>query len=52
MNIIKDVATGEKTYKEEKLLDRTFTPKMYLLPISTDEIKKNQGTLLQSETWR
>lgn len=52
MNIIKDVATGEKAYKEEKLLDRTFTPKMYLLPISTDEIKKNQGTLLQSETWR
>lgn len=52
MTITKDVVTGKKTYKEEKLLERKFNSKMYLLPISTDEIKKNNGTLLQSETWR
>ena len=45
-------ATEKKVYKEEKLLERVFTPQMYLLPISTDEIKKNKGTLLQTETWR
>ena len=43
---------GLKVYKEEKLLERVFTPQMYLLPISTDEINKNKGTLLQTETWR
>lgn len=52
MTITKDVATNKKTYKEEKLLERVFTEKMYLLPIATEEIKKNNGTLLQTETWR
>lgn len=52
ITITKDVATGRKTYAEEKLLNRVFTPEMYLLPIATEEIKKNNGTLLQTETWR
>lgn len=52
MTITKDVNTGKKTYAEEKLLNRVFTPQMYLLPIATEEIKKNNGTLLQTETWR
>lgn len=52
MVITKNVSTGIKTYKEEKLLQRVFTPQMYFLPIATDEIKKNNGTLLQTETWR
>ena len=52
MTITKDINTEKKVYKEEKLLERVFTPQMYLLPISTDEIKKNKGTLLQTETWR
>lgn len=52
MAVIKDVTTGKKQYKEELLLERVFTPKMYLLPIAASEIKKNNGTLLQTETWR
>lgn len=47
----KEIATNEKTYKEEKLLERVFAEKMYLLPIGAEEIKKNNGTLLQAETW-
>lgn len=52
ITITKDVNTGKKTYQEEKLLERVFTPQMYLLPIATDEIRKNNGTLLQTKTWR
>lgn len=52
ITITKDIDTGKKVYKEEKLLERAFTPQMYLLPISNAEIKKNKGTLLQTETWR
>ncbi len=52
MTITKDVASGVKTYKEEKLLEKVFTSQMYLLPIATEELKKNNGTLLQTETWR
>ncbi|MFA5328083.1 MAG: RagB/SusD family nutrient uptake outer membrane protein [Prolixibacteraceae bacterium] len=52
MDIIKDGTTGVKTYSPVKLLERKFTDQMYLLPISTDEIRKNNGTLLQSVTWR
>ncbi len=52
MDVIKDVTTGVKTYTPVKLLERTFTEQNYLLPISTSEIKKNEGTLLQSVTWR
>jgi starch-binding outer membrane protein, SusD/RagB family len=52
MDITKNITTGEKTYTPVILLKRTFTAKNYLLPIATDEIKKNKGTLLQSVTWR
>lgn len=52
MDIIKDVNTGVKTYTPVLLLKRAFTEKNYLLPIETDEIKKNKGALLQSLTWR
>ncbi len=52
MDITKDVNTGEKTYTPVLLLKRTFTEKNYLLPIQTNEIKKNKGTLLQTITWR
>ena len=41
-----------KTYKDELLLERVFKPEMYLLPIATDEIRKNDGKLLQTPTWR
>lgn len=51
MTIIKE-ADGKKTYKVEKLLDRVFKPQMYLLPIATDEIRKNDGKLQQTRTWR
>ena len=51
MEIIKDVNTGVKTYNPVKLLDRTFLPKMYLLPIQTDEILKTNGTLTQTPGW-
>ena len=51
MEIIKDVNTGVKTYTPVKLLDRTFLPKMYLLPIQTDEILKTKGTLTQTPNW-
>lgn len=52
VKIIKDVATGEKTYEEELLLDRKFYDTMYLLPIATEEILRNNGTLQQTRTWR
>ena len=52
MNITKDVTTGVKTYTSTLLSDRSFPDQMYFLPISTAEIKKNKGTLLQSVTWR
>ena len=34
-----------KAYKDELLLERVFKPEMYLLPIATDEIRKNDGKL-------
>lgn len=52
MTITKDINTGKKTYEEVLLSKRVFTSKMYLLPIASDELKKNRGTLLQTETWR
>lgn len=51
MQIIKDVTTGVKTYTPVKLLQRTFLDKMYLLPISTTEIRKNNGTITQTPDW-
>lgn len=51
MDIIKDVNTGVKTYTPILLLNRTFLEQMYLLPIATDEIRKNNGTLEQTPGW-
>ncbi len=51
MQIIKDVDTDVKTYTPVKLLVRTFLDKMYLLPIATDEIRKNNNTITQTTGW-
>lgn len=52
IKIIKDPVTGEKTYEDELLLDRKFYDTMYFLPIATQEILRNNGTLQQTRTWR
>lgn len=52
VEIVKDVNTGEMTYNDLLLGQRKFTEQMYLLPIETNEIRKNNGSLLQTETWR
>ena len=52
IKITLDKATGVKTYEDELLLDRKFYDTMYLLPIATDELLKNNGTLQQTRTWR
>ena len=52
VEIVKDVETGEMTFNDLLLGQRIFTEQMYLLPIATNEIRKNNGTLLQTETWR
>ncbi len=41
MDIVKDVATGVKTYTPAKKLDRKFEEKMYLIPIETNEVRRN-----------
>ncbi len=51
IEIIKDVNTGIKTYTPVVLLERTFIEEMYLLPIASDEIKKNNGTINQTTGW-
>ncbi len=53
MDIRKDVATGEKTYQPVILLNKTglFDSRMYLLPIRTSEIRKNEGKLQQTPGW-
>ena len=43
--------TGVKTYTPVKLFDRTFFDKMYLLPIATDELRKNNGSIVQTTGW-
>lgn len=48
LDIIKDINTGKKTYERVKLLERTFEEQMYLLPIASDEIRKNNGSLEQN----
>ncbi len=52
IQIIKD-ATGHKTYTPVMLWGKgnKFTEQMYLLPIATDEIKKNAPDLQQTWTW-
>lgn len=52
VEIVKDVNTGEMVYNDLLLAERKFTEPMYLLPIETNEIRKNNGTLLQTVTWR
>lgn len=49
MDIIKD--GNVKTYTPVLLLDRTFLPQMYLLPIETNEILRNGGSLTQTPGW-
>jgi hypothetical protein len=53
MDVIKDASTGVISYDGSLvLLEKHFNEKMYLLPIATAEIRKNNGTLQQSVTWR
>jgi starch-binding outer membrane protein, SusD/RagB family len=51
LDVIKDVNTGLKTYREVQLQARTFEERMYLLPIATDEINKNEGSIEQNPGW-
>ena len=51
LDIIKDLTTGEVTYKETLLMDRKFTENMYLLPIATTEINKSNGSIAQNPGW-
>lgn len=39
------------TYTPVLLLQRTFLPKMNLLPIETSEYNKNKGTISQTQDW-
>lgn len=41
MDIIKDVTTGGKTYSPVQLLERHFEDRMHLLPIETNEVRRN-----------
>ncbi len=51
MDIIKDAITGAYTYTPVQLRTRLFEEQMYLLPIATDEINKNGGTVTQTPGW-
>jgi hypothetical protein len=51
LDITKDINTGEISYKEVQLLERTFEEQMYLLPIETTEINKNEGSIVQNPGW-
>lgn len=51
MDIFKNVNTNVFTYTPVLLLQRTFLPKMNLLPIETSEYNKNGGTISQTENW-
>ncbi len=59
MDIIRDATTGVDTYRPVVLLEKggRFLPKMYLLPIRRDEIRKNSeadggpSTLQQTPGW-
>jgi starch-binding outer membrane protein, SusD/RagB family len=43
MNVIKNDATGVKTYTPVQLLERHFEEKMHFLPIEANEILRNKG---------
>ena len=49
MDIILDGNT--KTYTPVLLLERTFLPEMYLLPIETNELNRNNNTITQTPGW-
>lgn len=51
LDIVKNITTGEITYRELILLDRVFEERMYLLPIATDEINKSKGSIIQNPGW-
>jgi len=52
MDIFLNQTTGVKTYTPVLLLQKNpYQDKMNLLPIATDEIKKNKGTLEQTPGW-
>ncbi|NDV81600.1 RagB/SusD family nutrient uptake outer membrane protein [Bacteroides sp. 51] len=53
MDIYKDITTGIKKYTPVKLYEKkgNFNERMYLIPVSNDEIRKNGGTLEQTSTW-
>lgn len=51
LDVIKDINTGLKTYREIQLLARTFEERMYFLPIATYEINKNEGSIVQNTGW-
>jgi hypothetical protein len=42
---------GNLQYVPVLLLKRTFLPKMYLLPVQTSEINRNEGSLTQTPNW-
>jgi hypothetical protein len=50
MDILKDPATGVKTYTPVLLLERKYEEKMNLLPIHTNEIRRN-SELTQTPGW-
>jgi hypothetical protein len=49
MDIIKD--GDDKTYNPVLLLERTFLPKMSLLPIETNELNRNNNSISQTPGW-
>lgn len=51
MDIIKDKNTGAYIYNPVLLRERKFEEKMNLLPIATDELNKNKGSLTQTTGW-
>jgi starch-binding outer membrane protein, SusD/RagB family len=50
LDIVKDVETGVKTYTPVQLLERIFEERNYLLPIESNEIRRNPG-MVQNPGW-
>lgn len=51
VDILRDPATGIKTYVNKIITNRVWNDKMYLLPIATVEINKNKGSVAQNPGW-
>ncbi len=51
MDIIKNVTTNVKTFTPFKQLDKVYEERMNWIPIETNEIRRNQPTLIQSPGW-